>query len=147
MNISTLNSAARPFAKALVTRFPRFRKNLSAEKGGEFEAFVWAPPGSNAGAMVCQSLEGAVWVRFAPGQTGCCCESVPDLLKTVRELLSGKAVITVISKGTQWVETTVHSAASKRKVARGQTAATYSWSSSGKRRRGRRSKAKAAKAK
>jgi hypothetical protein len=93
VNRSKLNPAARRFARALVKRFPRFRQNLSVEEDGDFETFLWSPPGSNAGALVCQSFRGDVWVRFAPGQTGCCCESVPDLLNTVRGLLTGKLVI------------------------------------------------------
>ena len=135
MDLSTMNPKARTFAEALVERFPRFLRNLSVEKGGEFEAFVWAPPGSNAGALVCQSFRGDVWVRFAPGQTGCCCESVPDFVKTVRDLLAGKLAITVVSKRGLWVETSLHPAGSKRKVGRGQTVATYSWSASARRRR------------
>ena len=70
MSVSKLNPSARIFKKALVERFPRFRRNLSVEKNGEFEAFIWSPPGSNAGALVCQSFRGDVWVRLPPGKLG-----------------------------------------------------------------------------
>lgn len=78
---------------------------------------------------MCQSFRGDVWVRFAPGQTGCCCESVPDLLKTVRYLLTGKFVIAVVSKKDTWVETSVRRAGTKPVLRRGETVAIYSWRS------------------
>ncbi len=54
-----------------------------------------------------------MWVRFAPGLTGGCCTSIPDLLKTVRNLLTGKAVIGVVTKKGAWVETTFRPAGTK----------------------------------
>jgi hypothetical protein len=127
MNLSKLNSKVQPYASALVERFPRFRRNLTVEKNGEFETFIWSPPGSNAGAMVCQSLLGNVWVRFAPGCTGCCCESVPDLLKTIRNLLSVKFAIAVVWNKKVWVETSLRAAGTRPVLRRGQTVEIYSW--------------------
>src|SRR5437762_1085755 len=105
MIFSKLNRSAREYATGLVKRFPRLRRNLTVNEHGDFETFLWSPPRSNAGAIICQSFRGDVWVRFAPGQTGCCCESLPDLLNTVRDLMAGKLVIAVVSKKKIWVET------------------------------------------
>jgi hypothetical protein len=142
MSVSKLNPSARIFKKALLEQYPRFSRNLSVEKNGEFETFIWSPPGSDAGALVCQSFRGDVWVRFAPGQTACCCESVPDLLKTVRDLLAGKVIIAVVTQGTEWVETLLMPVGQKPALKRGQTVATYSWLPA----RNRRRKALSAKA-
>jgi hypothetical protein len=127
MNVAKLNPSARRYASALVKRFPRFRKNCTVEKDGDFEAFIWAPPASNAGALICQSFLGDVWVRFAPGQTGCCVESVEEMLKVVRDLMSSKLVISVVSTKKSWVETTLRRSGTKPALKRGQTAAIYSW--------------------
>ena len=132
MNLSKLNPSAKRFASALVKRFPRLKRNLTVEENGDFETFIWSPPGSNAGALVCQSFRGNVWVRFAPGQTGCCCDSVSDLLKTVDGFLAGHLVIAVVSKKEVWVETSVRLAGTKPRLKRGETVAIYSWSSGSK---------------
>ena len=126
INLSKLNPNARPYASALVKRFPHFRRNLTVEKNGEFETFIWSPPGSNAGALVCQSFLGDVWVRFAPGRTGCCCGSVPDLLKAVSNL-SGEFVIAVVWNKKTWVETSLRVAGTRHLLKRGQTIEIYSW--------------------
>jgi hypothetical protein len=134
VNLSKLNPSARLYARALLQRFPRFRKNCTVEKGGNFEAFIWAPPTSNAGALICQSFRGDVWVRFAPGKTGCCVESTTEMLNVVRDLLRGKLVITVVESQKSWVDTTVRPARTKPVLKRGQTVAIYSWKSLPRRR-------------
>lgn len=86
-----------------------------------------APPTSNAGALICQSFRRDVWVRFAPGKTGCCVESPTEMLNVVRDLLRGKLVIAVVENKKAWVETTLRPAGTKPVLKRGETAAIYSW--------------------
>jgi hypothetical protein len=125
--VPKLNPRARAFKNALVKRYPQFLRNLTVDEAGEFETFVWAPPDSNAGAMMCQSFRGDVWVRVSPGQTGCCCESIPELLKTIEALLAGEVVIAVVFRGTEWLSTSLMPVGQKPTLKRGQTVATYSW--------------------
>src|SRR5262245_58679806 len=109
--------------------FRVFAKNCSVEKDGNFEAFIWAPPESNAGALVCQSFRGDVWVRFAPGQTGCCVESIEELINVVRRLLKGELVIAVVQNRESWIGTTLRPAGKRPTLKRGETVAIYSWTS------------------
>jgi hypothetical protein len=134
VNLLKLNRSAREYATALIKRFPRLRRNLTVKEHGDFETFIWSPPTSNAGAIICQSFRGDVWVRFAPGQTGCCCESVPDLLNTVRDLMAGKLVIAVVSRKNIWVETILSPVGANPALKRGQAVAIYSWTAPRKRR-------------
>jgi Carboxypeptidase regulatory-like domain len=127
MESEGLNRNARRYAHALLEEFPAFRRNFRVVKNGDFETWVRGARKSTAGVIGCQSFRGDVWVRFSPGMTGCCCQTVPDVLSTVRGLMAGERVIAVVMKGKKWVSTTLRRHGTKPSLRAGETLAIYSW--------------------
>jgi hypothetical protein len=67
-NWREMTPTSRRFAKALVSKFPRFANRLRILPSGDFEAAILAPRNSKAGTIVCQSHGADVWVRFGPAK-------------------------------------------------------------------------------
>lgn len=95
---SHMSPTARRFAKALVSKFPQFRRQLCVLPNGDVEAYITAPRTSKAGALVCLSHGSDVCVRFAPPRAVYVIDSTKELVSIVEQLLSNELVFVVLSK-------------------------------------------------
>lgn len=123
-----MSPTARRFAKALVGKFPQFRRQFCVLPNGDFEAYIMAPRISKAGALVCLSHGSDVCVRFALPRTVYAINSTKELVSIVEQLLSNELVFVVLSKQRTWSGTTLvrRNDSPVRRV--GESARLISWS-------------------
>lgn len=123
-----MSPTARRFAKALVSKFPQFRRQLCVLPNGDFEAHVAAPRTSKAGALVCLSRGSDVWVRFAPARAVYAFDSTKELVTIVEQLLSNEIVFVLLAKQRKWSGTTLSRRSDRPVQGVGESARLISWS-------------------
>jgi hypothetical protein len=125
---SKLNPIAQPFLDRLVAAHPNFKKALAILPGGHFETSIAAPKGSAAGAMICRSFDGGIWIRLGPPNAAYPVETAEELLAVVSALFKEQVLLAVISRGEDWIGTTLIEPDATPPTKRGQSASIYSWS-------------------
>jgi hypothetical protein len=122
-----LTPTARRAWNAIETEFPSWAENLEVREG-EMEFALPAPAGSKAGHLIALSHKDQLWVRFAPPS---CCYPVDDemeLVSLIRMLIADEAVFKVVTKGDEWIETTLAMTSETSESEPGQTIKLVSWS-------------------
>lgn len=126
-----LNPVARRVEAALVKNWPKFRRKLRALAGGHFEAALLAPTGSRAVALVCTtSGDGEVWLRLGVPRAFYSVNSVVELKKVVKAILSEKVLFAVTEHDGTWTGTTLLPPSTLPQIEPGETCRLYSWSGS-----------------
>lgn len=105
---------------------PRFTTKF--KKNGEFEAFVRAPRGSEAGALVIFTFQGDLWVRFDPPHMCYGVDSRAEMTSAVRQLLSDKSVFVTTYRRNEWTGTTLLRPGTSPRLRQGETGRMISWS-------------------
>jgi hypothetical protein len=123
-----MTPTARRFTTALVDRLPRFGRTLRTLPGGDFEAFVPAPRGSNAGSLVCRSRGADVWVRFGPPRTFYSVDTPRELLTIVEGLLADELLFVLLFTNRKWSGTTLVRRGHRPPQDPGESARLLSWS-------------------
>lgn len=123
-----LSPTARRFSKALLDRFPQFRRTLRVLPGGDFEAAIAAPRSSKAGALVCASRGSDVWVRFAPPRAFYSIDTPSELVTIVEALLNDDVLFVLLSKQRKWSGTTLVARTGRPVQDVGESARIISWS-------------------
>ena len=82
--------------------FVRRRRN-----DGEFEAFIPAPAGSQAGYLIVFTYRGDLWVRFDQPNMCYAVESRAELASVVRGLVSERVLFMVSHRRGAWSRTTL----------------------------------------
>lgn len=140
-----MSPTARRFSKALVGKFPQFRRHLCVLPNGDFEAYITAPRTSKAGALVCLSHGSDVCVRFALPRAVYAVDSAKELVTIVEQLLRNELVFVLLSTQRKWSGTTLSKRSDRPVQGAGESARLISWSgkfdryirASGKRKTGR----------
>lgn len=123
-----MSPTARRFVKALVGKFPQFRRTLCVLPNGDFEAYIRAPRTSKAGALVCLSHGSDVWVRFAPPRAVYAIDSTKELVTIVEQLMTNEIVFVLLSKQRKWSGTTLSRGSARPVQGVGESARIISWS-------------------
>ena len=126
MQTNTFGLVVREWLRRSFPSKPQFTTRF--KKNGEFEAFLRAPRGSQAGALVIFTFQGDLWVRFNPPQMCYSVDSRAEMVSIVRQLLSDKALFVTTHRGNEWTGTTLLRRGSSPKLRRGETARIISWS-------------------
>ena len=123
-----MSPTARRFSKALVGKFPQFRRHLCVLPNGDFEAYITAPRTSKAGALVCLSHGSDVCVRFALPRAVYAVDSAKELVTIVEQLLRNELVFVVLSTQRKWSGTTLSKRSDRPVQGAGESARLISWS-------------------
>jgi hypothetical protein len=104
--IERLNPVAKSAWKRLEAEFPLWAAYLDT-RDSELEFAVPAPSGSNAGHLVAFSNKNDLWVRFSPPYMCYAVDDEDEMVSIIKQLTADEAVFKVITKGDEWVETTL----------------------------------------
>ncbi|MFY9268511.1 MAG: hypothetical protein WAO55_02050 [Candidatus Manganitrophaceae bacterium] len=105
---------------------PKFTRKRRAD--GEFEAFLRAPRGSQAGALIIVTWHGDLWVRLNPPHTFYSVNDQRELVFVVRQLLRERALFAVTYKDDVWTGTTLVARGVRPTIRRAEVAHVLSWS-------------------
>jgi hypothetical protein len=123
-----LSAVARPFANALLRRWPDIRATMRILPGGDFEATIRALARARAQALVCLTHGPDVWIRLKPPQTFYPVSSPRELLRLVSAITRDRAFIAVLNQGKKWSGTTLVKSGCLPDIQPGESCAIYSWS-------------------
>jgi hypothetical protein len=126
MQTNTFGLVVQEWVRRSFPSKPRFTTRF--KNGGEFEAFLRAPRGSQAGALVIFTFQGDLWVRFSPPQMCYAVDSRAEMASIVRQLVSDKALFVTTHRANEWTGTMLLRRGSSPKLRRGETARVVSWS-------------------
>jgi hypothetical protein len=122
-----LNPVARRAWKRLELDFPSWVAYLDI-RDGELEFALPAPSGSNAGHLVAFSHKNDLWVRFSPPYMCYAVDDENEMASLVKQLTADEIVFKVITKGAEWVETTLTKPQEKCEAIPGHSVRVVSWS-------------------
>ena len=125
--IEQLSPVAKRAWKCLESDFPSWAAHLDA-RDGELEFAVPAPLGSTAGHLVAFSHEDQLWVRFSPPNLCYPADDENEMVSLIEQLTADKVVFKVVSKGDEWVETTLAKPQEKTESVAGHSVRYVSWS-------------------
>jgi hypothetical protein len=107
--------------------FPTLRFVRRRRRDGEFEAFIRAPRGSQAGYLIVFTHGGDLWVRFNQPNVCYAVESLAELASVVRGLVSERVLFMVTYRRGAWSGTTLIRRGVVPRTARSGTARLVSW--------------------
>jgi len=125
--IEQLSPVAKRAWKCLESDFPSWAAHLDA-RDGELEFAVPAPLGSTAGHLVAFSHEEQLWVRFSAPNLCYPADDENEMVSLIEQLTADKVVFKVVSKGDEWVETTLAKPQEKTESVSGHSVRYVSWS-------------------
>jgi hypothetical protein len=125
--IEGLNRVARQAWKRLEAEFPLWASYLDT-CDGELEFAVPAPSGSDAGHLVVFTYGNDLWVRFSAPRMCYAIDDADEMVSIIRQLTADEAVFKVITKGDEWVETTLMRPHEKCDSISGHSVRCVSWS-------------------
>ena len=125
--IERLDPVARSARKRLEAEFPLWAVYLDT-RDGELEFAVPAPAGSDAGHLVVFTYGNDLWVRFSPPRMRYAIDDEDEMVSIIRQLTADEAVFKVITKGDEWVETTLMRPHDKCEPIPGHSVRCVSWS-------------------
>jgi hypothetical protein len=129
MSSSPLNTLGKRVLDSLIAKYPEWSDYVDVIANGDLELAMPAPVSSRAGHLIIFTSRGEdIWVRYAPGRMCYSIDSDKELHNVIEQLLSDRALFVVITRGEDWVETTLIRPGDKVKVRKGQVAQVVSWS-------------------
>jgi len=95
---------------------------------GDLELAVPAPPGSRAGHLVVFTNEGKdIWIRYAHPHMCYAVDSLEEMDAVIAALLADDAFFVVVTRGDEWIETTLLRPGEEPALVEGQVANIVSW--------------------
>ena len=127
--MTTLNALGRRVLNALVKEHPDWEGHASILPNGDLELAVPAPTGSRAKYLIVSTNRGQdIWIRYAPPRMCYAVESDQEMKRIVRALLTDAASFLVLTRGDEWVETSLLPRGQEPVLLEGQVADVVSWS-------------------
>jgi hypothetical protein len=124
-----LNALATRVLNALLKRHPDWASHAEVIGSGDLELAVPAPPESRAGHLVVFTKQGTdIWIRFAPPHMCYAAETVEEMHSVITALLADDAFFVVVTRGDEWVETTLLRPGEEPVLLEAQVANVVSWS-------------------
>ena len=104
--IERLNPVARRAWKRLESDFPSWTAYLDI-RDGELEFALPAPSGSAAGHLVVFTQGNYLWLRFSPPYMCYAVDDENEMVSLIKQLTADEVVFKVVTRGAEWVETTL----------------------------------------
>lgn len=125
--VERLSPVARSAWKRLEAEFPLWALHLNA-RHDELEFVLPAPAGSNAGHLVALSNKNDLWLRFSPPYMCYAVDDEDEMILLIKQLTTDEAIFKVVSRGSEWVETTLTKPQAEYETAPGHSVRLVSWS-------------------
>lgn len=122
-----LSPVAQRAWKRLESEFPLWTAHLST-RDGELEFAVPAPDNSTAGHLIAFSNQDELWVRFSPPNMCYPADDENELISLIKKLTADEVVFKVVTKGKDWVETTLTRSHENAESLPGYSVRLISWS-------------------
>jgi hypothetical protein len=124
-----LNSLGVQVRDTLLEKHPEWEHYVDVLASGDLELAVPAPQHSRAGHLVVFTNQGKdIWVRYSPGQMCYSVDSLRELHAVIEALVADDAFFVVVTRGDEWVETTLLRPGQEPVLVEGQVANIVSWS-------------------
>jgi hypothetical protein len=124
-----LNPLGQRVLGALLEEHPDWEIHAETVADGDLELAVPAPKGSRAKHLIVSTSRGKdVWVRYAPPRMCYPVESDQEMNRIIRALLTDAAPFLVITRGEEWIETSLLPPDQEPTLLEGQVADVVSWS-------------------
>ena len=124
----TLNTFAEIVRGWIAQSFKTTRFVVRRLGDDDLEAYLRAPRGSRAHALVIYTDRGNLWVRFGPPNMHYSIDDRVELAAIVRSLLNERAVFVATYRGNDWRGTTLMRPGGSPPLRRGERAEVVSWS-------------------
>jgi hypothetical protein len=124
-----LNALGQRVLEALLEEHPEWDAHAEAVDDGDLRLVVPAPRGSRAKHLVVLTDHGKhVWIRYAPPRTCHLVTSEQEMNRIIHALLTDAVSFLVISRGDEWIETSLLPPDQEPTLLEGQVADVVSWS-------------------